>query len=378
MIFKRQPGSAEPRQVRIAFGDDPKTKMSLVWQTVDDTETHLVLYGTTRRLGNRAFGRRVRYAQETGVIHEVRLIGLKPGTTYYYQVGDRIGGMSQTFSFRTAPDRTDRFTFTAFGDHGIKAESRRNVENAIREAPAFHLMLGDLSYANGNQPIWDRYFEMLEPMAANIPTMVALGNHENERIGEERIGYMASLARLAMPGDETRYAFDYGTARFVAFNSDDYRNEEQLKWLDETLDRAKRDRRVRWIIVFDHHPPYGSTERRGNNAGLIERVVPLIDKHRVDLFLSGHDHVYERMYPLRGGEITQKGPERFRAGDGTVYAIQGGGGQSLYNFMPEQPTVAAVRHRGYGYLRCEVTPSRITVDARGLAGEPIDRFFIDR
>jgi len=40
------------------------------------------------------------------------------------------------------------------------------------------LHVGDLSYADGNPHIWDSFLEGLQPFAASVPYMVAVGNHE--------------------------------------------------------------------------------------------------------------------------------------------------------------------------------------------------------
>lgn len=367
-----------PTQLRIAFGDDPKTSMSVVWQTEQATRASVVQLGTSpNALKQTVMGKRATYAQETGVIHEVLLTGLKSDTQYYYRVGDPEGGWSEVHSFRTAPARVKDFVFTAFGDHGVTRASMDNLNNILRIRPAFHLLLGDISYANGRQLIWDVYLKMVEPLTRTIPYMLVLGNHENERFEGERIGYVATLSRFAMPGKEAYYTFDYCGVRFIAFNSDDYRNPEQLEWLEETLKSARADKSVRWIVVFHHHPPYGSVRNRLNNAGLIQTVVPLYDKYQVDLVLNGHDHVYERMYPLRDSKIANSSLTEYRKGEGTVYVTCGGGGQSLYDFVPDKPELTAIRERVYCYLRVLV-PARgaLTIEAYRSDGTLIEKFRI--
>lgn len=367
-----------PIQLRIAFGDNPKTSMSVMWQTEQTTKASIVQYGTSpNTLKQTAAGKRATYPQETGVLHEVLLTGLKPNTQYYYRAGDPEGGWSGIYSFRTAPARVQDFVFTAFGDHGVTRASMENLNNIIRIRPAFHLLLGDISYANGRQPIWDIYLKMVEPLTRTIPYMLTLGNHENERIDGERIGYVATLTRFAMPEKESYYAFDYCGSRFIAFNSDDYRNPEQLQWLEETLKSARADKSVRWIVVFHHHPPYGSVRGRENNAGLIQVVTPLYDKYQVDLVLNGHDHVYERIYALRDSKIVNSSLTEYRKGEGTVYVTCGGGGQSLYDFVPDKPELTALREKTYCYLRVLV-PARgaLAVEAYRSDGTLIEKFMI--
>ena len=371
-----QPHSA-PEQVHLAFGDDPRTSMSVVWQTANPVRSPRVEFGRTGAFGQRALARRVRYGHETGAIWEARLSGLRPGATYRYRVGDPAGGWSTTYAFRMAPQNPDHFTFTAFGDHGITPEAAKNVRNVLREDPAFHLLLGDVSYANGNQPVWDEYLRQIEPMAARIPFMLTLGNHENERIRvncqDIRIGYAAYLARFALPGREESYAFDFGNARFVAFNSDKFREEAQLRWLEGVLSSARRDKWIKWIIVFQHHPPYGSSAGRDDNSGLIQTLTPVFDRYRVDLVLAGHDHHYERQYPVRAGKVVSTAKSGYTHGAGTLYFIQGGGGKSLYDFTDPKPAMCAYREKATGYLRVTIRRNGpLTIESKRTDGSVME------
>lgn len=371
-----QPRSA-PEQVHIAFGDDPQTTMSVVWQTANSVSSPRVEFGRSGAFERKTPARRIRYSYETGAIWEARLSGLTPGVTYRYRVGDAVGGWSTTYSFHTAPKNPGQFVFTAFGDHGITAEAAKNVRNVLREEPAFHLLLGDVSYANGHQPIWDEYLRQIEPMAARVPFMLTLGNHENEKTqanGQEvRLGYAAYLARFALPGREENYAFDYGNARFVAFNSDRFRDETQLRWLESELSNARRNRSIKWIVVFQHHPLYGSSAGREDNAGLIQTLMPIFDRYQVDLVLAGHDHHYERQYPIRAGKVVNTAKSAYRKGDGTLYVIQGGGGKSLYDFTALKPAMCAFREKTTGYLKVTVRKEGVlTLEAKRTDGSVME------
>ena len=155
-----------PGEVHIAYGDDPKTTMSVVWQTGTPTEAPTVQYGQSRSdLSRKAPAKRVRYAYETKAIAEARLTKLRPDTTYFYRVGDKAGGWSAVYSFRTAPVDPKEFTFTAFGDHGVGPVPVKITEDLIKERPAFNLLLGDVSYANGDQPVWDAYLKQIRSPA---------------------------------------------------------------------------------------------------------------------------------------------------------------------------------------------------------------------
>ncbi len=257
--------STEPKQLRLAFGADVHTQMSITWQTQQPVENPVVEFGETPALGKRASAERVSYPYETGIIYRAVMRDLTPSGRYYYRVGCARGGFSRAYTFRTPPRGLHDFTFTAFADHGTTRFSVQNSRNVAVRNPTFHFIAGDLSYANGRQPVWDTYLEQLEVLAARVPVMVCFGNHENERLGERHIGYIAAETRFAMPNRGQYYAFTLSNARFVAFNSNERKSEAQYRWLERTLQEARRDPAVRWLIVFAHHPLYGSTQRRGNN-----------------------------------------------------------------------------------------------------------------
>ncbi len=378
MSAKWESMQTQPTQLRIAYGDDPCTQMLITWQVSKPVESPVVEYGTTPQLGMRVSATRRTYPHETGVIYHARLTGLQPGTRYYYRVGSAQGGFSRAYSFHTPRREPHDFVFTAFADHGTTAFSQRNTRNVLAHNPTFHFIAGDLSYANGRQPIWDVYERQLEVLAARVPTMVCLGNHENERVGDQRIGYIATMTRFPMPNDgKYYYHFAIGNAFFVAFNSNEPDDAEQRRWLERTLQDAQRHRTYRWRIAFMHHPPYSSTARRGNNTRIIQTFVPLLERYGVDLVIMGHNHNYERFYPMRGGRAVVRSGNRYPQGKGVVYVICGGGGVSLYDLMPEPTPWTAKRERTYCYLKVFV-PVRgaLRVEAYRADNTLIERFEI--
>ena len=96
---------------------------------------------------------------------------------------------------------------------------------------------------------------------------------------------------------------------------------------------------------------------------------PLLTKHRVSLFIAGHQHSYERTAPLVSGRDAERG---------TVHVIVGTGGASLEKdgFAEGSGwTVAARSHTLYGYARLLVTPLSLTLsfinDADGSVADAV-------
>jgi alkaline phosphatase D len=113
------------------------------------------------------------------------------------------------------------------------------------------------------------------------------------------------------------------------------------------------------IVVFMHQCAMStSVKGNGSDLGIRQAWLPLFDKYEVDLVLSGHEHDYERSYPVRGyddgefGTVVSPNPNQtagetvdtrrpsvattepysyqgtpaWDTSEGTVYLVLGGGG----------------------------------------------------
>ncbi|KAI0129758.1 acid phosphatase AphA [Xylariales sp. AK1849] len=157
--------------------------------------------------------------------------------------------------------------------------------------------------------------------------------------------YTAYQHRFRMPGTETGgvgnfwYSFDYGLAHFVSLNGEtDYpyspewpfvrdlsgeetkplenetavndsgpfgavngswkvnENYEQIRWFEKDLASVNRTK-TPWLIVMSHRPMY-STETSSYQKNMRNAFEGLMLKYGVDLYLSGHIHWYERLWPM--------------------------------------------------------------------------------
>lgn len=316
--------------------------------------------------------------------HHAHLTGLHPGTAYRY-VARHDGAPPERGGFRTGPHGRAPLTFTCFGDQGVPPFGTLSTDvgrppvglplpgaglgspcaagNTVaveRLDPLFHLLVGDLSYANladDRVATWARFWENNTRSARNRPWMTAAGNHENER-GNGPLGYTAYQAFVEVPeaGGQTPvtrglwYAFTAGSVRVVVLNGDDlvlqdggdsyihgYSGGAQLRWLDGELAAARLDPGVDWVVVAVHQTSMSTADRaNGADLGLRRDLLPLLDRHDVDLVLCGHEHHFERSHPIRGHASTATrtpfvvatDPDRVDATRGTVHLLVGGGGTS--------------------------------------------------
>jgi predicted MPP superfamily phosphohydrolase len=128
------------------------------------------------------------------------------------------------------------------------------------------LLVGDLSYANSDQPKWDTWGRIYEYLAATTPWMLLPGNHENEEYFLPGAGFIAYQARFKMPSasdDPAQrnlyWSMDYSWAHLIALSTEsDYtETSEQYAWFVKDIESFDR-RATPWLIVMFHRPYYNS------------------------------------------------------------------------------------------------------------------------
>jgi hypothetical protein len=331
-----EPAGGTPEQVHLTWGDDPTRSVVVSWASPGQAVAPRV------RIGQRIIAATERGVADglTGEVtwtYHARVDGLRPGATYGYAVtadNDRYAPDPFSATFTTAPEGRAAYRFTSFGD--LPAPNPRWASPYAQAAhavgaietfqPLFHLLNGDLTDPDPHQ--------VAQPAsAAYRPWMPVPGNHGPE-VGHGVKALASYLARYALPSNglppfEGRwYSFRVGTVAFVCLSGDDDSGDAQTRWIEATLAAARGDSSIDWIVVQLHR--YG---RR-------PVWLPLFDRYEVDLVLSGHDHGYERSFPVRGFEpaadgdadnprphpVTTVDSGVFDTSQGTVHLVLGGDG----------------------------------------------------
>lgn len=182
------------------------------------------------------------------------------------------------------------FGLVFVGDHGAPGEPMRAVATAIGawcrvercDAGAF---LGDNFYPSGvasiDDPLWKSVWtEVYEPLG--IPFHPALGNHDHEGNADAQVAFSAAHPLWAMPA--RHYAWSAGPVDFFVIDTQKF-GPSQVAWLDSALTAS----RAAWKVVYGHHPVH-SHGLHGDTPTLVANLGPLLEKHRVPLYLAGHDH----------------------------------------------------------------------------------------
>jgi hypothetical protein len=405
------PSDGTPEQIHLTFGDDPSSTVYVSWaSSAQAIKPRVITHGGS---GGKTVTHAVQRTYTDGLngqtvfTYHAKLDGLKPGATVRYAVtADNDGNRTHPFeaSFRTALRGRVPFRWTSYGDLATpvtswvlsSAQSRYAVQAVERFDPLFHLLNGDLCYANLNhaaQPaVWADFGKNVQASAAYRPWMPCPGNHEIEFCNGAQ-GFDSYLTRYSLPDNKTAfqglwYAFQVGSALFISLSADDviyqdsgafvpgpesfqpapstgnapiepgtslyvhgYSNGAQTRWLEETLAAAVKDESIDWIIAQMHQDALSSSKNgNGSDKGIRETWLPLFDRYGVDLVLCGHDHDYERSWPVRGCnrnvgrdaatgamvDTCQPNPimtalpadGKFDTRLGTIHLILGGGGTS--------------------------------------------------
>lgn len=368
--------------LHLTFGADPSREMTVSWSTATSVANPRVRYGTPDGgFGCEARAETVTYVDSESkieaYIHHAKLTGLHPNTTYIYAaLAD--GVVPDAGSFETAPVGRSPFTFTSFGDQCVPtaswatsgstysaqlttlaAPAAGDVVDAIEQVrPLFHLINGDLSYANLSADrvrTWNDFFTNNERSARKRPWMPAPGNHENE-LGNGTLGFDSFRTRFSVPSNGSAdfeglwYAFTVGAVRVIILANDDvalqdaggsyvnnYSDGQQKAWLEKQLAAARKSKQIDWIVVCMHQVIISSADANGADLGIRQNWGPLFDQYEVDLVVCGHEHDYERSYAVRGtvsgSETLTPNPvsaetANIDTSQGTVHMVLGGGGNS--------------------------------------------------
>ena len=296
---------------------------------------------------------------------------MQPGTEYSYSIaidGQPLVSDATQFRFRTAP--AGKFSFLAFGDSGAVSAEQLTLVHLMAAEPNISMVVhvGDMAYPDGTfQELEEAYFGVNFPLMRRLPFFSTPGNHEyNTDSGAPYLAGVAAPESNVPAADLGRYySFDWGTAHFVSLDSNllaTPRAAAMLAWLEADLAATQQY----WRIVFLHHTPYPTGFHLGDPicAAVQQFVNPIVESYGVQLVLAGHEHGYERTYPLVGGQPVSSSPS-------TTYIVTGGGGGALEAVGSFPQTAISVQ--AFHYLRVDVEAKALTLSAIGLDGGQIDQ-----
>lgn len=324
-----------------------------------------------------------RFESDTGVahVHRADIDGLKPATLYMFRVAGQ-GGWSDWRQLRTLGEAGQPLSLLYFGDTQNKNLSQvsRLTREAMRHAGDATLALyaGDLVSKAVEDEEWGEWFQAAGDLPAVMLLAPAIGNHEYWEEGEDTPNERRVLGAhwshsFALPGNgaahphsrETTYWFDAHGVRVAVLDGTSALDLGSLQAQADWLDTVLAGKPGHWSLVLIHQPMF-SPRGRGASDRLREALLPVIEKHGVDVVLQGHDHTYGR----RSGE---------RAGQTLPQYIVTVAGPKQYRLTPEaRQSMAPVGEDTLFFQTLRISEDRLHYQARTVTGRLYDDFEIRR
>lgn len=288
------------------------------------------------------------------------------------------------FSGQKADMRRNRFVVIGDPGSGKKPqwEIAEQMHKRFKSKPfASVLVLGDNVYEHGEpklfkERIYDPYKKLFDEKVRFYPI---LGNHDvNSGHQDQQLAYWGAppfySITLGNPdsaqGRPSVELFAIDTTVMLPGSFDCYKNNPdlahqkatiQMQWLTTALKNSKADMK----IVMGHYPAYSSGVH-----GLLEKsclhfrqqIEPILKQHGVDLYLSGHEHHYERTQPIGG----------------VTHIVSGAAGKLFKHTLPRTHFPQAKLEKKYHFMAFEITPQGLAFEAIDRHGKTIDQGLIPK
>ena len=263
--------------------------------------------------------------------HIVTLTGLSSNTKYFYSIGSTTqtlqGDANNYFKTMPAAGSTQKVRVLAMGDMGNNSTNEVNVRNAYSAFNGTNytdvwMLMGDNAYNSGTDTEYQSgFFNIYQgSLTKNHVLWPSPGNHDyantSARQADHAIPYydIFSLPKSGEAGGvasntEAFYSYNYGNVHFVSLDSYGWETGStrlydtlgpQATWLKQDLAANTQ----KWTVIYFHHPPYtkGShnSDTEAELIGIRTKIIPILERYKVDLVLNGHSHSYERSYLLNG------------------------------------------------------------------------------
>jgi tartrate-resistant acid phosphatase type 5 len=248
---------------------------------------------------------------------------------------------------------------------------------------AFIISTGDNIYPDGvasvQDPLWNLSFEQVfHQYPLHRSWYAVLGNHDYHGNPQAQVDYSQVSNRWNMPA--RYYAFKKAVgpraeALFVFLDTNPLdRNAytasyaqalvqqdstAQQRWLEGVLSDTSST--VKWKIVVGHHPVYTAGNRALQKSGVRASLEPLLEKYRVDVYLSGHEHHLQYYHPQ----------DKY-----THHFISGAGSEANESLRPRGPVdfFAPIQ----GFMTFSLTPDTLLMQAVSRKGKVLKKISIPK
>lgn len=293
--------------------------------------------------------------------NKVRLTGLQPGITYYYQVGDgKVWSETESFTISNGKETN----FFILGD--IQSSDTSNLASSLEALKKsetsydFAVQTGDaidnVTNYDGN---WRPFLTTVNSKTLGGVDMIhVMGNHEY--YGDANGEISDALYDLPESAQNSWYKMEYGKVCVVVVNN----GTKLAAALADIAEQLTTD--CIWKVLVAHEPIYGT-----ESVSATPEILASIEKAGFDFVFGGDDHAYARTYPMIGG-VKQAEDSR----GGVVYYVCGDLSGKSNEFHDRDEYVKAIPHNDYTgmYLTVKATEETFTVKAVKYDGTELDSY----
>ena len=264
-------------------------------------------------------------------------------------------------------------------DFGINKNSIKTLANIQSSDPEIILLAGDLGQSTA-----ERWIESSKIIGKeNVYIVLGDGDLPQEK---QKLREYYDL-------NNDYYSFDYENIHFLAVTPADLTLAErargvsqetisndkmQLDFIRTDLKHANDNPETDFTIVFMHLPMYSSIQYPFMD--LRNELQPMFDLYGVDLVIGGHQHAYERTYPVMfNNAITDYEKCSYNNPDGQIYLTVGMGGHSHAKSEQKQPWSVIINHNDFGFLNIKLVNNGKTLygEFTSNTGKIMDAFQIN-
>jgi hypothetical protein len=248
------------------------------------------------------------------------------------------------------------YNFIAAGDWYCNEETKKTINNIIKENPELIITTGDQVKESPSAKCW---IDMSTPIHHKLK--IAIGNHDAEyaNIYKQIVDYH----QLKSP----YYSHDFRNIHFISMSTEHpfEKSSKQYEFIKNDLDKTSKNPEIDWIVIHQHKPLYSTLQDKKEAEELRDTYQELFQQYDVDLIISSHNQYYERTYPILYNKETNKkvepkpiitNPSRSdyaNKDNGIIFLTVGTAGDEL-NTVKEKPYYYVFQESKYGFLEIEL------------------------
>ena len=290
---------------------------------------------------------------------------------------------------------TSNLNIAAEGDWSCNADTQQTIDNIIGKDPELTIGFGDYVYNEKNADCW---IGKIEPLKHGLKLVV--GNHEIKDLPTrvQIIDYL-KIDYFGPNNQEYYYSFDLHNAHFLVMSdyspltSGEYsqvykKGSKQHTFVENDLAQSAENPKINWIIVSHHHQKYASILNRTIDPAneWVDIYHSLFEKYNVDLVLQGHQHNYQRTFPIKYNVINPEYPlladnntKSYSDPDGPIFVTVGTAGAHLQKLNGKAPYIITQAVK-FGFLNIDILKNGTALNAKFYSndGSATDPFVISK